>query len=62
MMIENLAATNSQQPQSLKMANPNGIYEPHSSNAAINAEKLGYRPALGLTITVEQKLSVFNTR
>ena len=45
--------------QALEMANPNGIYEPHSSNAVINAEKLGNRPASGLEVSIEQMLTAF---
>jgi len=49
--------------QALEMAKPDGIYEAHSSNAtreSKNAGKLGYRPASGLHISVEQMLTAFN--
>ena len=42
------------------MKKPDGIYEPHSRYAIDNdSEKLGYRPAIGLDISISHMLTAF---
>ncbi|MFZ4504567.1 MAG: hypothetical protein ACOYM1_11520 [Methylovulum sp.] len=47
--------------KAVEMAKPNGIYEPHSRYAIDNdSEKLGYRPAIGLNVSLSLMLGAFH--